>query len=224
MPDVFVALLQINVALGCLYNGLETARYRTKLYAVLADAVSALKPNYPTMISYLDSNYIFTNNSKLAKDHHAVRRWIDELPDEYRIRIPQIEKWNFGDTSPEELPRKYRGYFGKNIDKVAVWVFSVLVPLSLMWSVLFDFYVTSLWSLVIVAIGQLLPAINVLFGRWMIRTVSRDVKNMLDDIVSEYKKARVPLVIRRADEALSNQKSEAGPVPAPVAGIDFDDL
>lgn len=223
MPDVFVALLQINVALGCLYNGLETARYRTKLYAALAEIVSSLEPDYPAMIGHLDSNSIFTSNAKLAKSHHAVRRWTDELPDEYRVKIPQIEKWNFSDTSPEELSGMYRWYFGKNIDKVSVWIFSVVVPLSLMWSAFAGAYVTS-FVIGLVVFGQLLPAVNIFVGRWMIRTVSRDVKSKLDDIVSEYKKDGVSPAVRKATEALSNQKSEPDPLPTPAVGIGVDDL
>ena len=205
MPDVFVALLQINVALGCLYNGLETARYRTKLYAALADIVGSLEPDYLAMIDHLDSNSIFTSNAKLAKSHHAIRRWIDELPNEYRMKIPQIEKWNFGDTSPEELPKRYSYYFGKNVDKVTVWISSVLVPLSLMWSAFFGLRTASLWSLVVIGflavIGQLLPVINIIVGRRMISTVTRDVKNKLDDIVSEYRKDIASSEIRKAFEA-----------------------
>ena len=212
MSDALIALMQLNVALGCLYNGLEVARYRTKLYRAIAESVDSV-PEYADVVDNLNSNSSFANNSELSECHHAVRRWVYELPAEYQKRIEQIEKWNFeGPTSPEKLPSIYRLYFGKNYDKVLVWTLSVVTPLSLIWAAYFNVDVFK-WGWTITLIGQLAPLVNVWFGRQMITTVSRDVEEKLEKIVSIYQKDSVSPTIEKARQSLPGSASDEGEGP-----------
>ena len=201
MGDAYIALLQINVALGCLYNGLETGRYRTKLYDALVDAVNSPAPSYIEMAGELTS--IFPNDSEHSENHHAVRRWIYELPDECRRRIAGIDRWNFdGTTEPEKLPRRYRWYFGKHRDKLVVWAFSIVAPLLLMWLSHLDFYVAWWLGSSVILIGQAIPVINIINGHRMIRKASRDVKERINAIVSSYEKRMASDTIKKAVEAI----------------------
>lgn len=199
MSEILIALMQINIALGCLYNGLETGRYRTKLYEVLADAVSS-KPDYVDMIDDLEST--FTSDSKLSDNHHAVRRWVCELPDVYRKKIPQIEKWHLdGSTSREKLPKKYRWYFGKHIDKAIVWIVCVVVPLLFMWLAYCGIDVFGPCWAIIVLFGQLVPVINIATGLRMIDNARRDVEDRLEEIVGVWEiRERMPRVKSAVEE------------------------
>lgn len=150
VDPVYIALLQINVALGCLYNGLPAARYRTKIYEAVVNAVNsvaagaamrdwsvnaspmATPSNYAQVAAILEP--AIANNYKLSKSHHLIRRWIAELPQEQQQRICGCDKLNLeDDTSPEELPWLYRWYFGRNHDNVATWMITVFASLFLMW-------------------------------------------------------------------------------------------
>lgn len=201
MGDAYIALLQINVALGCLYNGLETGRYRAKLYDALIDAVNSPTPSYVEIAGELST--VFPNSSELSEDHHAVRRWIYELPDEYRGRIAGIDKWNFdGTTGPKKPLLRYRWYFGKHLDKVTVWGVSVVAPLSFMW--LSHLGVDVAWWLgsLFILIGQLTPIVNIISGHGMIRKASRDMEKTINNLVKAYKKNRLSDNVKRAAEAV----------------------
>ena len=67
---VYIALLQINIALGCLYNGLPTARYRTKLYEAIVNIVNAV-PDYARMADRLQ--VAVAHDSKFAKSQGRPR-------------------------------------------------------------------------------------------------------------------------------------------------------
>lgn len=204
MEDAYIALLQINVALGCLYNGLETGRYRAKLYDALVDVVNSQTSNYIEIVGELTS--IFPHDSELSENHHAVRRWINELPDEYRRCITGIERWNFaGATEPKKLPRRYRWYFGRGRDKGLVWIVSVIAPLLFMWLSLSGFPVS--WpGILAILIGQAIPVINIVIGHRMIRKASRDVEKRINDIVSSYEKYVVSDTIKKAAEAVGRMQ------------------
>lgn len=95
-----------------------------------------------------------------------------------------------------------RWYFGKHYDKVLVWALSVVIPLLLIWAAYFGFNVFGGWGCAFTLIGLLAPACNIWLGRRMIRTVSRDVEEKLDQIVKIYQKLGVPLAVEKARRGL----------------------
>ena len=103
--DILLCLLQINVAIGILYIGLPTARYRNRLHSEITKIMRGRESEIER-VAYRDAML----NQKFADTHYYVSMWLQEIPDSYSRKIPFTEieqvskgRWSLrsiGSTTP----------------------------------------------------------------------------------------------------------------------------
>ena len=78
--DLLVSLLQVNIASGFFYVGLQTARYRNKLYAHIVEVFNLTFMELDEEAWLEEYNRQRTNNKELSDKHFEVAKWLIELP------------------------------------------------------------------------------------------------------------------------------------------------
>ena len=135
---MLVPLLQISIALGILYIGLQAARYRNRIYEGVVSAIlaqmEALDADDLAAPEYKDR---LAQDSKLSAAHHRVSMWLGELPKAYSEQLKATVADSFSDsTRKDRAPRVYR-WFKFNADRFCVFLLSSFVPILLTWELAF---------------------------------------------------------------------------------------
>ena len=137
---MLVPLLQISIALGILYVGLQAARYRNRIYEGVVSAIlaqtEALDADDLAALGYKDR---LSQDSKLSTAHHRVSMWLGELPRAYSEQLKDTVADSFSDSRRKDgAPCVYR-WFKSNADRFWVFLLSSIVPILLTWELAFPF-------------------------------------------------------------------------------------
>ena len=135
---MLVPLLQISIALGILYIGLQAARYRNRIYEGIVSAIlaqtEALDADELAAPEYKDR---LSRDSKLSTAHHRVSMWLGELPIAYSEQLKATVADSFSDSTRKDgAPCVYR-WFKSNADRFCVFLLSSFVPILLTWELAF---------------------------------------------------------------------------------------
>ena len=126
--DELLSLLQINIALGILYIGLRGGRYRDKLLRSLAELIGNRAQQFREAPEY---DRLAGIDDKFQKRHHAVARWVSELPADRLADMDTVTRRFATTKSP---PLLYR-WFRDNWDKRICFTVLTVLGIAMSWSV-----------------------------------------------------------------------------------------
>lgn len=104
--DEQLSLLQINIALGILHIGLRGGRYREKLLRSLAELIDTRAQQFREALEY---DRLAGIDDKFQRRHHAVARWVSELPADRMDDIDAVTRRFTTTKMPPLLYRWFRG-------------------------------------------------------------------------------------------------------------------
>ena len=177
--DILLSMLQINVALGILYIGLEVARYRKRLTAQLEEIkqtevdILVLDADGKLSETRLKAyRNLLGRDSDFGTAHYYLCTWIGELPVRQDVDSgePEAELFSQVERVPEP-PRLYRWYRG-DLDRWTTFVVTSLIPIGLTWGLVMytdDILKFHSWVYVFLIAGQSLVAAHVIAGWLMVR-------------------------------------------------------
>lgn len=194
--DILLSMLQINVALGILYIGLEVARYRKRLTAQLEEIkkteVDTLvldadgKLSNVRMNSYRD---LLGRDKRFSDTHYYLCTWIGELPlsPDANLRNPDADLFSQVDRVPKP-PWPYRWY-KRDVDRWSTFIVTSLIPIGLTWGLVMhtDYLLGQLcYVYIVLVLGQFWVAAHVIAGWLMVwyyrKKVNEAVKFLRDAI------------------------------------------
>lgn len=157
--DELLSLLQINIALGILHIGLRGGRYREKLLRSLAELIDTRAQQFREALEY---DRLAGIDDKFQRRHHAVARWVSELPADRMDDIDAVTRRFTTTKMPPLLYRWFRGHWDK---RVCFTVLTIL-GIAMTWLVVYlgDDVLRSLSLRIIyglIALGQVLVAFHV---------------------------------------------------------------
>lgn len=176
--SVFIAMCQVNIALGILYLGLPESRYREKLTETI---LARLSDSGCDDMDVASNRYreLMNTNKTFSAHHHDILGWVAEVPtdklnDKWRKLLDlQEEKRTSIKRDLVYLWFKYR------LDQWWSLVVLVILPILAVW--LFEFrneiagaLATTSWF--ILGLGQFSIAFHVIIGRRMASRVGRQIK------------------------------------------------
>ena len=128
--DVVLSLLQVNVALGILYIGLEAARYRNKLHRNIVSAVSRQTPDSGQFDGDSYKAKVL-DDEDLTDAYRYVSTWLAHLPSEYADQIKDTPVWvlmgNIENYKP--APRLYNWY-RRNWDRRTTFAICTILSIA----------------------------------------------------------------------------------------------
>ena len=196
MLDILLSMLQINVALGILYIGLEVARYRKRLIAQL----ETIKQNeVDLLVLDADGNLsdsrlnaysnLLGRDSNFGKAHYYLCTWVCELPVRQDMDSGELEADLFSQAERMPKPPRLYRWFKGDLDRWTTFVVTSLIPIGLTWGlVIHPDYILKFQSSVYVAliVGQACVVAHVVAGWLMvkhyIKKFSEAVKLLRDSI------------------------------------------
>ena len=184
--DELLSLLQINIALGILYIGLRGGRYRDKLLRSLAELIGNRAQQFREVPEY---DRLAGIDDKFQKRHHAVARWVSELPADRLADMDTVTRRFATTKSP---PLLYR-WFRDNWDKRICFTVLTVLGIAMSWSVvsvvqlgedaLRPPFLGIMYGLI--ASGQVLIALHVVVGSWMVSHYSGQCDRALNYLEAE---------------------------------------
>ena len=181
--DELLSLLQINIALGILYIGLRGGRYRDKLLRSLAELIGNRAQQFREAPEY---DRLAGIDDKFQKRHHAVARWVSELPADRLADMDTVTRRFATTKSP---PLLYR-WFRDNWDKRICFTVLTVLGIAMSWSVvqlgedaLRPPFLGIMYGLI--ASGQVLIALHVVVGSWMVSHYSGQCDRALNYLEAE---------------------------------------
>ena len=201
-----LAMLQVNIALGILYIALRESRYRDKLFEVIAAGFRSEEISDDT-VSKLDEEV--TKSTDVSADYYNLAMWRGELPTEQLTTLAQTSADLFTRVvKPSRPPWEYR-WFRCNGDKWTCFLFSVLIPIVLMWAVVCGEKTSFPFSqhyYDVVLVGQLSVGGHVLLGWWMVWRRGRAFKKKLREFIARVEGDRFKYWIRNRILPFGEQK------------------
>ena len=205
---MLVPLLQISIALGILYIGLQSARYRSRIYEAVVRAISAQTAAVNTKdLANAEYKDALSRDSKLASAHHRISMWIGELPREYAEKLDSDVAESFSDATSKDGPPLLYKWFKSDLDRWAVFIISSMIPILITWEMVL----------------QVTPYTKADFFKWTLfghATVAAHV--LIGWIMSFYFRVRCWWHVRRIVRELASIRSErqlkAFPLPPHVMG------
>ena len=181
--DELLSLLQINIALGILYIGLRGGRYREKLLRALAELIGNREQQFREAPEY---DRLAGIDDKFQKRHHAVARWVSELPADRMDDMDAVTRRFATTKKPPLLYRWFRGHWDK---RVCFTVLTIL-GIAMSWSVVYlgddALCSPSSWIMYgLIALGQVLIAFHVVVGSWMVSHYSGQCERAFDYLEAE---------------------------------------
>ena len=181
--DELLSLLQINIALGILYIGLRGGRYRQKLLRLLAKLIDHRAQQFREAPEY---DRLAGVDDKFQKRHHAVARWVSELPADRMDDIDAVTRRFATTKRPPLLYRWFRG----NWDKRVCFTVLTILGIAMSWSVVYlgdDVLGSPALRIMygLIALGQVLVSFHVVVGSWMVSHYSSQCERALDYLEAE---------------------------------------
>ena len=164
--DMLVPMLQISIALGILYIGLQTARYRNRIYQGIVTTIlartGAVEASVVASPRYKDHSF---GKSRLNDANQRVQMWLHELPIASSSELEGTVADAFLEASePDATPCLYR-WFQEDWDRWTVFFLSSVVPILLCWELVYPVeYMTDTRTLYYAAFGQVFVGLHVLVG------------------------------------------------------------
>ena len=124
---MFVAICQINVALGLVYLGLRSWRYQTRFANAITEAIKEC--GCDTMdVQSQEYASLTSRDPTFSKHHHRIAKYVANIPGN---DLP--ESWaRFLSVSNTEVSRVY-DWYNRGRDKVVILVTMVVSPIIFLW-------------------------------------------------------------------------------------------
>lgn len=216
---ILLCMLQINVALGILYIGLQPARYRNRIYKNIvvecignADTLRQLGGSTKHKDGY---NSKVAGDTNLSNCHHTVAMWVGELPEAYRKDLPSDMPTNINrhDSGTLEVPPWDYRWFKSNFDGNVIIFMCSIIPIIYLWLLLplQDLCWWIISGYVLFFIGQCLIIFNIWFG-------NRIATNYSEKFATALEKVSIAIDESKIEDATSLRRSgQPGPPPIPPA-------
>ena len=132
--SLLVALLQVNIASGFFYVGLQTARYRSRLYAHIVDVFNSKFSEVIEELWLKEYDRRRKADKQLSDLHFMAAKWLIELPHEFKSQLKhqQIRENFEGAQNTDKLPIIYRWY-SSNGDRWATFIICSVIPIIFLW-------------------------------------------------------------------------------------------
>ena len=202
-------MLQVNIALGILYWALREARYRRRLFNSIVGSFKSRPMKDWGPVGREALGELLIGDSEFAASFHRVSSWRRALPGSYDDELEDTAARMFPRASPPtdssemrrsswralekwrgELPITYR-WFRSDRDKHTVFAVTTIVPIILLWRIVWHPEVESLWSYayIFLGAGQAWVAFNVWLGRHMVKVHGSEFHEELEHVVVEFEEA-----------------------------------
>lgn len=206
--SVFLAMCQVNIALGILYLNLKESRYREKLIETIRGRLSDSGRDDMDERSTRYTNLLRTDE-RFAAHHHYILGWVGEFP-------TQKDKWIklLDDQQHNKRPwfkRDWRYWWYKGAwDQWWTLIVLVILPILGMWLSQFHsmFAVklaTMLW--IVLGLGQLSIVMHVLVGRRMATRIGRQITKKSEYLSRKLNERSADSNERSADSQAAEVKS-----------------
>ena len=206
-PDALFGVLTINIAIGALYWGLPAARYRDRLFDEIAAAFRALEVPDQTDQPSIHNRLMDDHRIGYSEHYHTVSMWRSELPVRYdesidstmagkqfprRDRQAPARWWlrlwrqiRHGErqTGRVKLPWRYRWFRMDGDKRTSLWI-ATIVPVGLVWPVIFSDTGSSWWWSVyaFLAFGQVWVGSHLWAGHRMVKVHGRGFETALRSV------------------------------------------
>ena len=202
VPDLLIALLQVNIASGFFYVGLQAARYRNRLYDRIVDLFNSKFSIYRSSLPERYSRQLRTDG-EFSQAHYKVAMWIIELPSEYDSRLRRrIKKPFTGAQNTGQLPKIYRWY-KSNYDRWATFALCSVVPILLIWYLALrgenDLSTSMTWVIIVtIFLGHVCAMSHVLIGwRIVVDKYQQEFSDALEYLIRAAPARRFPEQVTR---------------------------
>ena len=197
MTDPTLAMVSITIALGLMYVSLPGARYRERLFNAIVNVFRSREMSECAAGRVLGR--LVDNN--VSTHYQTLSMWWAELPLEKRDQVPDPYPTLFDSgTDRRKAPRSYR-WFRYNVDRGAVFVVAVTVPITLLWMVVLGIVQASEVSWIgWIAVGQVLVAGHVVFGWSMQGILGRRIGHALTELVNAVEEEHVRTTVQPPPE------------------------
>ena len=199
---ILISIFQLNVAIGILYTALPKFRFSENLYNNVVDCINS----YGFFANQDVAHNLAGSNDNYGVPYRYIRGLVNTLPTDFHEKLEGIEKFDSYTSSspPERLWHLWHAWYAKNVDKWLVWIVSIIAPFLALWLCFFsveflDYCNIVYFSTLIVfaGLGQVIPIMNVLWGFWMVRKVSKKVNASLAKAMPIYWGADIEASIKK---------------------------
>ena len=182
--DVVLSLLQVNVALGILYIGLEAARYRNKLHRNIVSAVGRQTPES----EQFDANSFkakILDDETLTSAYRYVSTWLVRLPSEYADQIKDTPVWALmRNIEPSKKAPKPYNWYRSNWDRRSTFAICTMLSIAntfaLLWLPLSCIKPATYF---VIFLGLAWVSGNVALGEWMSSSHSGKFDSNLESLI-----------------------------------------
>lgn len=203
--SVFIAMCQVNIALGILYLGLPESRYREKLIETILARLTDSGCDDMDVVS-ADYTRLTTTDETFSNHHHYILDWIGEVPtDKLKGRWADLlDSQQYRGPTWIKRDRRY-WWYKHGVDKWLTLFVLVILPILGMW--LSEFYSSfagesSMVSWMVLGIGQLSIAMHVIIGRRMATRIGGQISRKSEYVSRKFYESSAK---SRADDVSKSQ-------------------
>ena len=207
-PFMFVPLLQISLALGLLYLGLQSARYRGRLHDQIVESLNAEGARTLSISRGAYARFVIRGPIRLEA-HKTVLMWIKVLPTDHLLQLEgNLAEVFLRIDKAAQPPRWYRWY-AWNGDLYFTFAVSVLLPIVMFWYIALCGYPPWLprWaSWLLIALGQVNVGTHIFVGRKIITgTYHTEFSKALDTLLTRLENVSARQGMQRIDRNRLNE-------------------
>ena len=203
--SVFIAMCQVNIALGILYLGLPESRYREKLTDTI---LSRLSDSGCDDMNVESNRYrdLMKLDGTFAVNHHYILGWVGEVPpDKLKDKWKELLGPKKENRTSITADLRY-SWFKYRLDQWWSLVVLVILPILAVWMAEFRHEIvgaSATISCIVLGLGQLSVAVHVIIGRGIASWIGRQIVKRSEYMSSKLHKSSAESQKEDVDQSLS---------------------